>query len=87
MKFWRVMIRAREVQAIVVFSPLPSGEYDRIMFGKYGTPQRIYDPQRLPKRGEANFYVNAEDELGAFAAYQEWMGETHKEQTDAAVGR
>jgi hypothetical protein len=76
MKFWRVVIRAREVQEIVLYSPLSSVDYDRSMFGKYDTTQRIYYPQRLPKRGEANFYANAFDELGAYAAFREWMGET-----------
>lgn len=81
MKFWRVIIRAREVQEIVEYEPLPSTAYDRTMFGKYGTQQRIYDPQRVPKRGEANFYANAPDELGAYNAFREWM-EQHKEQAD-----
>lgn len=73
MKFWRVLIRAREVQEITVYADEPNKGWDRTMFGKYSTSQRIYTPKRLPKQGEANFYVNAEDELGAFAAYQDWM--------------
>lgn len=75
MKFWRVIIRAREVQEIVLFGSKEAASiYDGAMYGRFGTTQRINHPWQMPKKGEANFYVNAVDELGAFAAFQEWMG-------------